>query len=60
METGEEQAGKKRLALGPPCCGAGNEVSHLLRTKLKGMGGNQNNNKSKLHQSTLRPTEAVS
>lgn len=45
--------GKKRLALGPPFWGAGNEVSHLLRTKLQGKGGNQNNNKSKLYQSTL-------
>lgn len=54
METGEEQVGKKHLALGPPFWGAGNEVSHLLRTKLQGMGGNQNNNKSKLYQSTLR------
>lgn len=46
--------GKKGLALGPPFCGAGNEVSHLLRTKLKGMDGNQNNSKSKIYQSTLR------
>lgn len=54
MERGEEQMGKDILALGPLFYGVGKEASHLLRAKIKGMGGNQNNNKSKIYQSTLR------
>ena len=54
MGGGEEHTDRKVFALGPLFCEVGNEASHLLTAKMKGMDRKQSSNKSKTHQSVLR------